>query len=156
MDSPARGAHWNRAARIDREPELAALVDIPARAVNNDPADSLRLRSQRQESAPTRSIGSPAIVDHNHVPGLSRVDGQRAKMLFWFVQTHRFDFHGYSTANNLRQGHIGRTPLLRPSVQTERSIPSATAQVSSFNKRSMMVLAPLDFLVVGQFTTFCA
>ena len=99
--SPAR-CHRYCGTRIDGKPNIPALVDITARAIDNDPADSFRLRSQRQESAPTRSIGSSAIIDHNHVPGLSRVDGQRAKMLFWFVQTHRFDFHGYSTANNLR------------------------------------------------------
>src|SRR5262245_55548956 len=35
------------------------------------------------------------------------------------------------------QGHIGRTPYVAP-VNPKRSIPSDTAQVSSFNKRSMM------------------
>jgi hypothetical protein len=53
------------------------------------------------------------------------------------------------------QGHMGRTPWVAP-FNPKRSIPSDTAQVSSFNKRSTIASRAIRFSFVASAKTSCA
>src|SRR5262245_54265837 len=94
--------HRHRATGKNWETHIPALVDVPARAIDNNSTDSFGFRGERQKPAPTRRIRSSAVIDHDHFARLSCIDGQRSQVVLWFVQAYWFDLHRHRAPDNLR------------------------------------------------------
>src|SRR5262249_35378370 len=100
-DAPAR-RHGDDGPRVDRKPDIAAFVDVAASAVDDDSAELFLFGSERKQSAPSRYIGTSAVVDDDDVALFGRFDRRRAEADFRFFQTRRFDFAGDGAADDAR------------------------------------------------------
>lgn len=64
------GAARNRAAREDREVQLAGLGDIPADPVHHGSGQTSLHPAEGERSAPAGHVDASAVADHDHVPRL--------------------------------------------------------------------------------------
>ena len=107
-DAPARGARGG-APREDGEVVAARLVDVARRAVDDHTGDSAQLRAERQVASPARRVDAGALLDHDDVARLRRLDGRGPQM----PRRRRpaivfFELHGDDPAGDPA---VGRQPL---------------------------------------------
>jgi len=103
-DAAPRGVR-STASREEGEAVALRLVDVASGPIDDDAGDSAQLRGKGQIASPTRGVDAAALLDHDDVALLARLDGRRAKMTRSDRSTIvRLELHGHYAPGNALVG----------------------------------------------------